>query len=105
MNSLELDQVLARHPGQGSFHLASGAHARLEVWRLSEGQLFGPFRYGGQLVLQVLEGSFLEPASGHTAGPRSILEYQEAEPAVLKCLSPGALLVLWAPGFAPLERL
>jgi hypothetical protein len=104
MISYGLLDLTHQRADQASFHIASEKALRIELMRFAKGQQLGPVEFEGDVVVTCLEGGFAVGVEGIAATVLTQVVVPDGEVLMLRCTSDsGAVLILWAPPFAPVK--
>jgi hypothetical protein len=106
MERFNIRELLATRANQGSFHVASEEHLRVEFRNMSAGEELESFRYGGNVVLTICSGVFVLKVDG------SSVEVSEMDQVItstgesigLQCKVAGAIQTVWSPAHAQTEK-
>ena len=97
--------ILQQRVGQLSFHIASEKSIRIEFIRFSKGEKLGPLKFGGDIVITCLKGSFLIGEQDTSVTVLSQVVLSEGESLNISCTSDeGAVQIIWAPPFAETKQ-
>lgn len=106
IESFNLSRLLSERSAQASFHVASGAHVRIEFRNMQAGEALGPLTYQGELVATCYRGAFRIEAEPTT------VQLDVMDQAVvplgtrirIACELAGTLQCIWSPPFASSTR-
>jgi hypothetical protein len=106
LQKFNIPEVLRTRSARHSFHLVSETHVRIEYRRMKDGDLMGPFSYGGDLVVTCHDGSFTVTSQGveERLDISELLVVPTDTLIDIACRGAGVIQLIWAPAHAPTHQ-